>query len=380
MAKDSTAKIWSQLGKDFGSDLFFRASEPLKLNWEVVDYPCVSLGSAVGVWGIPLGKITQLHGKENCGKTFLAMLMAKATLEKYPGSEVVWIDAELSFDKNWARKIGLDPNRVIVVNTNNAAEAFTFLCGKINDKGKKVADGVLDLAARGELNIKLLVLDSIAQLVPPSEAGRALDSYEMASLARWLPKALRLLRPMLAKSQTAMICINQLRASMTPHTPDSYTGGNAYKYNLDFAIKLTPSTQKENVLLDEKGEKVGHLILANVEKSRGSVNKHTAQFFLDFTKGVVRQGQEVAELAAAYGVVERPNLQVWKYGEHTVRGKDAFFALLDGDAKLRAEIVEKVKKAKEEGRDAAFQLSEEAIALEGEKGAFSDDGEDSTED
>lgn len=375
----NTAAIWAKLNKELGGDVLFRASEAVNLDWEVVDYPCVSLGSAVGVWGVPLnGKMTQFHGPENCGKTFLAMLMAKSVLDKYPKSEVVWADAELSFNKDWAKKLGLDTSRVIILNTNNAAEIFTTLCGKFNDKGKKTVPGVLDLVAEGQLNVKLVVLDSIAQLVPPSEEGRKLEDFEMAALARFLPKALRLLKPMLAKAKAGMICINQLRDSMTPGAQPSYSGGRAYRFNLDFAIKLHPSTKEENILRDSRGDKVGHMIIATVEKSRGGINKHQAEFFLDFTKGVVRQGEEVAKLGAAYGVIERPNLMNWKYGDKTVKGKDNFFALLDDDAKLRAEIIEKIKERKAAGVEVKIELSDEAAEQASKASDFADDGDEET--
>lgn len=374
---ENTANIWAKLNKELGGDVLFRASEALKLNWEVVDYPSPSLGSAVGIWGTPLnGKITQFHGPENCGKTFLAMLMAKETLDKYPKSEVVWVDSELSFNKDWARKIGLDISRVVIINTNNAVEIFTTLCGKFNDKAKKVVPGVLDLVISGQLNVKLIVLDSIAQLVPPSEEGRKLEDFEMAALARFLPKALRQLKPMLAKANAGMICINQLRDSMTPNSQPSYSGGRAYRYNLDFAIKLHPSTKEENILRDARGDKVGHMIIATVEKSRGGINKHQAEFFLDFTKGVVRQGEELAKLGAAYGVIERPNLQAWKYGETTIRGKDNFFELLDNNAAMRAEILEKIKERKAAGVEISMELSDEAAEQAAKPTDFSDDGEE----
>ena len=373
----NTAAIWAKLNKELGGDVLFRASEALKLNWEVVDYPCTSLGSAVGVWGVPLnGKITQFHGPENCGKTFLAMLMAKEVLDKYPKSEVVWADAELSFNKDWASKLGLDISRVVILNTNNAVEIFTTLCGKFNDKGKKVVPGVLDLVVAGQLDVKLIVLDSIAQLVPPSEEGRKLEDFEMAALARFLPKALRQLKPMLAKANAGMICINQLRESMTPGAQPSYSGGRAYRYNLDFAIKLHPSTKEENILRDAKGDKLGHMIIATVEKSRGGINKHQAEFFLDFTKGVVRQGEELAKLGAAYGVIERPNLQNWKYGDKTVRGKENFYALLEENPALRKEILEKIKERKAAGIEISLDLSDEAASEATKPSDFGDDGEE----
>lgn len=372
-----TAAIWAKLNKDLGGDILFRASEGLKTDYEIIDFPSVSLADIVGVWGLPRnGKIIQLMGQEGCGKSYLSLLMAKQALLQYPESEVLWCDSELSFNRKWAESLGVPVDRVIVVSTSNAVEIFETMCGKFNDKGKKMVPGVLDLVVEKQLNISLVVLDSIASLVPPAEENRAMGQMEMAALPRFLPRAFRVLKTSLARANVGMVCINQLRDSMTPNTQPTCPGGRGYRHSLDVSIRMNASTKEENILRNSKKEKIGHMIIAHAEKTRFGPNKRVAEFFLDFTKGVVRQGEELAQLAASYGVVERPNLQMWKYGTHSVRGKDNFAAVIDSDAKMRAEIIAKIKERKAAGVESVGELSDEAKQALDMPAIFDDNTED----
>lgn len=345
------AKIWEQLNKQFGGELLFRADEPMKFNWEVVDYPSISLGDAVGNWGLPVnGKMTQFIGAENSGKTMLSYLMIKATLDKYPDSEVLIIDTEMSANTKWMAQLGIDTSRVRIMPTNDAVVIWSALCGRVNKEGKKSQPGILDAVIAKEMNIKLIVMDSIADLRVPAEATRNIEDMEMAALARFLSRGLRMLKPMLVKANVGMLCINHLRDGMNGGLP-SFPGGRALKHTVDFSILLHPSTGAENTLLNDKKEKIGHRILATVQKCRGGANKRQASFFLDFTKGVVKQGEEVAVVGASYGVIKRPNNRVWIYGVNEIVGKDNFFDFLDDNKAIRDEIIIKIKEAKESGAE-----------------------------
>jgi RecA/RadA recombinase len=291
--------------------------------------------------------------------------MCKQALDKSPESEVVIIDTEFAFNKKWAQDLGIDPSRIRLIQETNASQIATMLCGKWNDKGKKTIPGILDLIISGELNVKLIVLDSVADLQPPAEIGRGFDEYEMASLARFLPKFMRVLKPQLARAQVGMIMINHLKVSMTGG-PDTYSGGVALKHNCDYVIKIHASTSAENTLLDANDRKIGHKILCTVEKSRGGANKRQAETFINFYKGVVRIGEEVATLGDLYGVVSRPNLQMWQYKEHSIRGKDAFYEFLDSNPDIMDEILEEVRALQANGADVSFPVSADDATDESE--------------
>lgn len=345
----STSKIWEKLDREFGGGLH-RGDETAKMKVDVIPFPSESLNDAVGYGGLPIGRISQFHGPEGSGKTMFAMLMVKEVQQLHPDSEVLWIDAEYSFDSKWAASLGIDLSRLRVYKENDGAKVFKALCGSTNDKGKKTTPGVLDLVENKELNVKLIVLDSIAQLIPPVETGRGFDEQEMAALARLLPKGFRVTSKMLSQTNCSMICINQAREKIGERIPTlTYPGGRSYRHSLSLAIQLTASSAKDNVLTDVRDNKSGHKILAKVEKTRGGPDKHRAEFFIDFKKGVVNKGEEIALLGESYGVITRPNLQTWEYKGESVRGKQNFFDKIDADPNLQQEIIEEINSLKERG-------------------------------
>jgi len=303
----------------------------------------------------------------NSGKTAFAMLMVKEFQEKFPESDVLWIDAEFSFDTKWANNLGIDLTRLRIIRENNGAAVFTMLCGKYNDKGKKSVPGVLDLIASKDLDVQLIVLDSIAMLIPPVEHGRGFEEQEMAALARLLPKGFRATSELLSKSNCAMICINQAREKIGERIPTlTYPGGRSYRHSLSLAIEFVGSTAKDNVLFDSRGEKVGHRMLAKVQKTRGGPDKHKASFFIDFTKGVVKIGEELATLGDAYGVISRPSTVTWEFEGQSFKGKNAFYDFLDENPEARDKIVKEIQAAKERGVDAVLPTArdEDEVILE----------------
>jgi recombination protein RecA len=336
--------FFNQLNKSFNG-AFSIASESKKLTRDVITFPSLTLGDATHYWGVPRGAIAQFYGPEGGGKTFFAMLMAAQAQKQYPGSWVVWVDAEYAFDRRWAQQIGIDLNRLMIVENNNAAEIFTLLCGEANDKGGKSKPGVLDGIKAGQLDCKLIVLDSIANLISPVE-------QEMAGLARFLKKGMQRISGMLSETKTAMICINQAREKIGERIPTlTYPGGRAWRHTLSLAILFNPSRSKEGQIQTEDERKVGHKIIATVEKTRGGADKWKAEFWLDFSKGVVRRGEEAAILGDAYGFIRRPNNLMWEYEDLKIKGKDAFFAALEARPDLVDKLIEQIRALKESGGD-----------------------------
>ncbi len=353
-------KEWEELNKLMGGSTFFRADEALEFDLDVIPFHSFALGEACKIFGAPKGKILQFHGAQGSGKSFMALLQILKAQEE-PGTEQMIIDTEDSFSMSWAKSLGIDVTRLRVMKTNNGVDIFRALCGRPTKEGKRMYEGILDRIIAGTMNINLIVLDSIADMQPPAEENRDFDEMEMAALARFLPRAMRVLRPKVAKANVAMITINHLRDGMNGGQPD-YPGGRGYKHNLDIAIRVHASTAADGILLDAKGEKIGHKVICTFEKNRFNVNKRQAEVWLDFRKGVVRLGEEVAMLGASYGVVQRPNNRTWVVDGQQWIGKDNFFAHLDSDLTLRDSIVSRVKRAIETGVAFQAELSEEAKA------------------
>lgn len=343
-----------------GTDAARKASDPQAYKGEIIEFPSLTLGDASHYWGLPLGKITQFHGPEGCGKTFFAMLMVKQAQDKYPGSSVVWFDAEYSFNEAWAKNLGIDIDRLIIVPENNAATIFTMICGRANDQGKKIDLGILDHVAQKTLDCKLIVLDSIANLIYPIEENRGFEEQEMAAGARFLMKGMKRTTPMLAETGTAFLCINQAREKIGERIPTlTYPGGRPYRHTLSLAVLFKASGSKDGQIQSEDERKQGHKILATVEKTRAGPDKWKSEFWLDFSKGVVNRGAEAAMLGDAYGIISRPNAVTWIYEDLNVKGKDAFAAALEARPDLVDKLITRIRDIKSNGNGRAAVLSED---------------------
>jgi recombination protein RecA len=371
--------IWAKLNKGLGSDIIKLGTDPVTSTVDVIPLPSPGINDAIGFGGIPIGLISQFHGPESSGKTLLAILAVIAAQKKFPDSDVVWLDAEYSLDTAWCKKLGVDLSRLRIVKENTADGLWRVMLGKKDPKtGKKTVPGVLDLVSDGSLKVSLIVLDSIAGMTPPIEEDRNFDEQEMAALARFLPKAMRQLQKGLQQAKVAMICINQAREKIGERVPMlTYPGGRAYRHQLSVALKVFASASKENHLLDSNEEKYGHKVTVTAEKTKGGPVGRKSEVWLDFRKGVIKLGEEVATLATAYGVVQRPNNVMWVYKDHKVKGQANFYALLDSDEKLRAEISREIEKARAAGVERNSEHGPEVDA--GAPSAFADDGTDDLE-
>lgn len=350
--------------KTFGAESARLASEKQQFKGEAIAFPSSSLGDASHFWGLPLGMISQFHGPEGSGKTFFAMLMVKQAQKQFPDSSVVWFDAEYSFQEKWAAKLGIDLDRLVLIQENNAAKIFTMMCGRTNDNGKFVDEGILQGIASGDFKCKLIVLDSIATLIYPIEENREFGEHEMAAASRFLHKAMRRTLPLVSETNTAFLCINQAREKIGERIPTlTYPGGRPYRHAISLAVLFKQSMAKDGTLADADEHKSGHRINATVEKTRGGPDKWKCEFWLDFSKGVVNRGLELAALGAAYGIVSRPNNVTWEYGDIKGKGKDNFAALLEADEAIMTRLMADVKAAKERGSDrpADFGLTDDGI-------------------
>jgi len=205
----------------FGEDALFLDGDIGSVgSYDVIRTGSPSLDYALGIGGIPRGRIIQLAGKESSGKTLISLLCMKTWLNEHPENTVMFIDAEFTYDPRWARDLGVDTSRVVVVKTNDAKKIFEGLVGRmkvnqITKKATKDTKGVLDLVIEGEdprfKRLGLIVLDSVAAMQTPMEADAIVGKQNMAPMSRFLTTELKKLTPALAEANVAMIFINQIR-------------------------------------------------------------------------------------------------------------------------------------------------------------------------
>lgn len=304
----------------------------------------------------------------NSGKTFFAMMMVRELMRLDPEAEVVWFDAEQSFQDNWAEMLDIDMTRFRRTEENDGAEVFSMICGKPSKTGKgKGTPGILDMNKSGEMNVKLIVVDSIPALIPPAELNRGMEDMEMAAMARFLPKALRITVKKIAETNTALICINHAKEAIGDMVNKyTYPGGKGLQYMLSLVILFDTLQSKSATLFDEDEHKYGHRVDCTVEKTRGGPNKWKAKVWLDFKNGkIAKLGEEIALLGNAYGVVERPTTSKWKYGDIEVVGAEKFYEYLEENEEIAQQIVEECKEVKARGGDRKADLVDNTNSEEG---------------
>lgn len=381
MPKDQAIECIDILANLFDNQVFI-ASSPKNQEIETVPFASASLNDATHFWGVPLRRITQFFGQEGSGKTLMAMLSVVAFQKKYPKTFCVWVDAESSFDRKWAASLGIDLDRLIIVTSNNGGDIFHILCGKPpQGKAKTGKPGIFDWVQEGRIDVKLVVIDSIAAIIPPVEASRNLDDQDIAALARFLPKAFRSLASKTAKSDTAVICINQAREKIGERIPTlTYPGGRTYRHMISLNIKFQGSKAKDKMIIDSTGKKVGHKVIATIEKTRGGPDGMKAEFWLHFYKGIVLVGEEVAVLGAAYGVISKPSPKKLKYNDLEAVGAENFGVLLDNSPDEMEEIIKAIRVAKLRGVERPAALSSDSENIDDDDAVFDDTVDDTSDD
>lgn len=332
--------------------------------------PCISTGSvalddALSSGGLPKGRLIQYYGPTGSGKTLMAMIAMMEAQRQDPTAQQMFIDAEQTFDPNWAETLGVDTSRVIHVENETAAngrKCFEMLLGVPKEDKKthllvgKSKEGLLDLISSGELNINLIVLDSLGAIVPPGEDTSAVGKMNMALLARFLTTTFRKLTLEINKAQVPFIIINHKKDNMDPYGADhTYSGGNTYAHTLSANVYFEAVQRKDAMILDEKENKIGHPLRATIEKSKFGPWPRKCEFKVNFGIGVIDKHEEVAQLALDYGVVTKPTSVSHEYGDKKWVGFPKFCEAIKDDTSLASELLVKVALAREAKMDAKRQ-------------------------
>lgn len=205
----------------FGEDAVFMDGDLSTIgSYDVIRTGSCSLDYALGIGGLPRGRIIQFAGKESSGKTLLSLLCMKSWLDENPSNTAMYIDAEFTYDPKWVKSLGLDTSRIIVAKTNEAKKIFEGLIGKTTvnkttGKASKSVKGVLDLVKEGVdpkfKNLGIIVVDSVAAMNTPMETDAVVGKQNMAPMPRFLSTELKKITPAVAEANVALIFINQIR-------------------------------------------------------------------------------------------------------------------------------------------------------------------------
>ncbi len=358
---------------------FRMAHETVGEKLPVTSTGSLMLDDVLSSGGIPEGRLIQYYGPTGSGKTLMAMLAIKEAQAADPDAKQMWIDAEGTFDPNWAEQLGLDTSRIVIVEQETAVvgrKCFEMILGvpkedkKTHELVGKSKEGLLDLVLSGDFNFNLVVLDSLGAIIPPGEDVSRVGKMNISLLARFLTTTFRKLSLEANKAGVPFIFINHKKDGMDPYGPDhTFSGGNSYAHFLSANVYFEAATAKDKQILDDKENKIGHVMRATIEKSKFGPWPRKCEFKVNFGIGVIDRHEEIAQLAKDYGVVQMTSSVTHEYGDKKWVGMPKFCEAVQEDPALAGELISKINAA----RDAKLDLKRQEQAAK--KAANSDDGE-----
>ncbi|MBE6785167.1 MAG: recombinase RecA [Ruminococcaceae bacterium] len=321
--KESALKAaLAQIEKQYGKGAVMRLGQNTEMNVEAISTGSVGLDLATGIGGLPKGRIVEIYGPESSGKTTLA-LHCIAEAQK-AGGEAAFIDAEHALDPVYAKGLGVDVDSLLVSQPDNGEDALSITEA---------------LARSGALDV--IVVDSVAALVPRAEIEGEMGDSHVGLHARLMSQALRKLTGVIAKSNTLVIFINQLRekVGVMYGNPEVTTGGRALKFYSSVRIDVRKTEQ----LKAPGNEFIGARTRAKIVKNKVSPPFKEAEFDIMYGKGISRVG-EIVDLGVKFEVISKSG--AWfSYGETRLgQGRDNVKQLFEREKALAAEIEEKIRK------------------------------------
>ena len=313
----------SQITKQFGDGSIMKLGDQSKIDVELFSSGSLALDLALG-GGYPKGRIIEIYGPESSGKTTLA-LHAIAEIQKQ-GGQAAFIDAEHALDPAYARKIGVNTGDLLISQPDNGEQALE-ICETL------VRSGAVDL----------IVVDSVAALVPQAEIDGDMGDAQMGLQARLMSQAMRKLTGIISKTKATVIFINQIRMKIGVMfgNPETTTGGNALKFYASVRIDIRRIGQIKD------GENVsGNRTKIKVVKNKIAAPFRTAEFDIMYNEGVSKTG-DVLDLAVSHGVMEKAGAFLKYNGETLGQGREAVKKLFKEKPELMAEIEAKVREAAE---------------------------------
>ncbi len=313
--------VMSQIRKEFGEMSIMRLGDQEVKDIPVISTGALSLDMALGVGGLPRGRIVECYGQESSGKTTLALHVV-ANAQK-AGGVAAFIDAEHALDPQYAKKIGVDLDNLIVSQPNSGEEALT-ICEQL------CKSGALDV----------IVVDSVAALTPQAEIDGNMGDSHMGLQARLMSQAMRKLTGVLAKTKTLCIFTNQVREKIGVMfgNPETTPGGKALKFYASCRLQV----QRIGAIKNTAGQVVGNRTRVKVVKNKVAPPFTEAEFDILYSCGISWEGS-VLDAALARGIVEKRGSWLSFGDEQLAQGSLATIDYLKANPEVAAKIVELVK-------------------------------------
>jgi recombination protein RecA len=309
-----------KLEKSYGKGTVMKLGDKAIESIESISTGSISLDIALGIGGVPKGRVIEIYGPESSGKTTLATHIIAEAQKR--GGVAAFIDAEHAFDKFYAKKLGVDVENLLISQPDNGEQAL------------EIADNLIRSGA-----IDVIVIDSVAALVPKAEIEGEMGDSKMGLQARLMSQALRKLTGTIAKTGCCCIFINQLREKIGVMfgNPETTTGGNALKFYASVRLDIRRTSQ-----IKDSDEVSGNRIKVKVVKNKLAPPFRIAEFDIMFNQGISKVG-EIIDLGVDFNIVKKAG-SWFSYGDTKLgQGRDAVKQLLLDNPELSDEIEAKIR-------------------------------------
>lgn len=309
-----------KIEKDFGKGSIMKLGDKTTVNVDAIPTGALSLDVALGIGGIPRGRIIEIYGPESSGKTTLAQHIVAECQKK--GGIAAFVDAEHALDPEYAKNLGVNIDELLISQP---------------DTGEQALDITEELVRSGAVDI--IVVDSVAALVPKAEIEGTMEDQQMGLQARLMSKALRKLTGVIGKTNTTVIFINQLRQKIGVMygNPETTTGGNALKYYASVRMEI-----KRTETLKGDGEDVGNHVRVRVLKNKVAPPFRTAEFDIIFGKGISKTGN-ILDVAVNLGIINKAGAWFSYKDAKIGQGREKSKEFLDSNPDVLAEVEKLVR-------------------------------------
>jgi recombination protein RecA len=309
-----------KIDKDFGKGSVMMMNERGEQTQEVVSTGSIGLDAALGIGGLPRGRVIEIYGPESSGKTTIATHVIAEAQKK--GGMCAIIDAEHAFDSVYAQKLGVDIDNLLISQPDYGEQAL-----EIADR--LILSGALDV----------VVIDSVAALVPKGELEGEMGDSKMGLQARLMSQALRKLTATISKTNTICIFINQLREKIGVMfgNPETTTGGNALKFYASVRLDIRRMTQ-----IKDGEEAIGNRVKVKVVKNKVAPPFRVAEFDLVFGEGISKIG-EILDMGVEMGIVQKSGSWFSYDGNKLGQGREGVKSLLKDNPDLANELEGKIR-------------------------------------